>query len=372
MNITLKKLAVFFAFLVFGNTLSAQENLQLGQKLHSDNVKNDITIIKKNKTTSVKDQARTGTCWCFATISFLESELLRMYDKEYDLSEMFVVRSNYTRRILDNYYRQGKGNISEGSIAHMVIKAIKANGIVPEEVYSGCLNPNKGHYHGMMQKYIQAVSKVAVDSKRPLNVNLLNGIYDSHLGEVPSEFKYKGKKYNAQSFAKSLKLNLDDYVELTSFSHHPFNELVPLEIPDNWDHEKMYNVSLEDLMKVMDNAIAKGYTFSWDGDVSEEEFRARGIKVLYNGEKENGVVTQAIRQKGFERFVTTDDHLMHGVGLAKDSEGIEYYIIKNSWGPEVQDKGYLYMSKDYAAAKTVSILVHKDSIPKDVRKKLGL
>ena len=348
-----------------------------------------FTPVKDIPATPVKDQARTGTCWCFATVSFLEAELLRQGKGEYDLSEMFVVRNNYNDRIFDNYLRRGKGNINPGSIAHMATKAIEKYGIVPESAYHGINYDSPGHNHGELSAYLKGIADVSVEQRNlsPEYHKLVKSLFDIYLGEVPETFEYKGKTYNPMSFAKMLGFDdMSDYVELTSFSHHPFYQQVPLEIPDNWDHEKLWNVPLEDFIEIMDNALKNGYTVAWDGDLTSGEFQHnRGIAICPNPEDfqeavklekvyPDRVVTQEVRQKDFETFRTVDDHLMHLTGLYKDQNGNLFYKTKNSWGegrnPEM--KGYLYMSRAYVMMRCVSIMVHKDAIPKDIRKKLNL
>ena len=348
-----------------------------------------FTPVKDIKVTPVKDQARTGTCWCFATVSFLEAELLRHGKGEYDLSEMFVVRNNYTDRIFDNYLRRGNGNINPGSIAHMATKAIKKYGIVPESVYNGINYDSKSHNHGEMSAYLKGIADVSVELKNlsPEYNKLVKSLFDIYLGEVPETFEYNGKTYTPMSFAKMLGFDdMDDYIELTSFSHHPFYQQVPLEIPDNWDHEKLWNVPLEDFIEIMDNALKNGYTVAWDGDLTSGEFQHnRGIAICPNPEDfqeavklekvyPDRVVTQEVRQKDFETFRTVDDHLMHLTGLYKDQNGNLFYKTKNSWGEGRNEemKGYLYMSRSYVMMRCVSIMVHKDAIPKDIRKKMGL
>jgi bleomycin hydrolase len=340
-------------------------------------------------TTSVKDQARTGTCWCFATISFLEAELIRQGKGEYDLSEMFVVRNNYKDRIFDNYLRRGNGNINPGSIAHMATQAIAKYGIVPESAYHGINYDSKGHNHGEMSTYLKAIAAASIELKNlsPEYNELIESLFDIYLGKMPETFKYNGKEYTPKSFAKMLGLDdVSDYIELTSFSHHPFYEQVPLEIPDNWDHARLWNVPLDELMAIIDNALTNGYTVAWDGDLTAGEFNHnRGIAICPKPEDfaeavklekvyPDRVVTQEMRQKDFETFRTVDDHLMHLTGLFTDQNGNKFYKTKNSWGegrnPEM--KGYLYMSKAYLQMRTVSIMVHKDAIPKDIRKKLNL
>ena len=348
-----------------------------------------FTPVKDIKVTPVKDQARTGTCWCFATVSFLEAELLRQGKGEYDLSEMFVVRNNYTDRIFDNYLRRGHGNINPGSIAHMATKAIEKYGIVPESAYSGINYGSDKHNHGELSAYLKGIADVSVELKNlsPEYNKLIKSLFDIYLGEVPETFEYNGKTYTPQSFAKMLGFDdMSDYIELTSFSHHPFYQKVPLEIPDNWDHETLWNVPLDDFIDIIDNALKNGYTVAWDGDLTAGEFQHnRGIAICPNPEDfaeavklekvyPDRVVTQEVRQKDFETFRTVDDHLMHLTGLFKDQNGNLFYKTKNSWGEGRNEemKGYLYMSRAYVQMRCVSIMAHKDAIPTDIRKKLGL
>ena len=367
----------------------------------------EFTTVVSQKATPVKDQASTGTCWCFATTSFIESELLRRGKGEYDLSEMFIVRQKYMNQIADNYLRQGKGNVGEGSLAHTVTNVFKQVGIVPEEVYSGLINDKKSHNHGEMNRYLKALIEANVASKKrsPQFDKMVNYLFDIYLGEVPEKFTYKGKEFTPESFTKSLGLNMDDYIELTSFTHKPYYQTFSPEVPDNWEHQQMYNIPLDELIETMDHALKSGYTISWDGDVSEQGFsfkngiainpeveaiedysttdRARFEK-LQKYQRLDEVfkfehpypeinVTPEVRQEGYEKFVTTDDHLMHVTGIAKDQNGTKYYITKNSWGEDGNKfGGYLNMSESYVRAKTICILVHKDSLPKELKKKLGI
>lgn len=367
----------------------------------------EFTVIVSHKATPVKDQASTGTCWSFATTSFMESELLRMGKGEYDLSEMFIVRQKYMNQVEDNYFRRGKGNIGEGSLAHTFTNAYKQVGIVPEEVYSGLTDEAKSHNHGEMCRYLKALVEANIASKKrtPQYNMLLNTLFDTYLGKIPEKFSYKGKEYTPESFTKSLGLNMDDYIELTSFSHKPYYQTFAPEVPDNWENHQMYNLPLDELIEVIDYALNKGFTLCWDGDVSEQGFSFKnGVAIQPQVEKTEDYsttdrarfeklpkhqrldevfkfeqpypeinVTQEVRQEGYERFITTDDHLMHIIGLAKDKNGTKYYITKNSWGADANKVGgYLNMSESYVRAKTISILVHKDSLPKVLRKKLGI
>ena len=353
--------------------------------------------------TPVKNQAATGTCWCFATTSFMESELLRMGKGTYDLSEMFIVRQKYMNQLQDNYLRRGNGNIGQGSLSHTFMNAYRQVGIVPEEVYTGINYDSERHNHSEMVRYMHAIADVAVKTKQrsPEYDKLIANLFDTYLGKLPEKFTYKGKEYTP----KSLGLNMDDYIELTSFTHHPYYVKFDVEVPDNWEHSLMYNLPLDEMMETVDYALTNGYTVCWDGDVSEKGFsftngvainpEVKKVEDLSNtdrarfeklGEKERLEevfkferpypeikVTPEVRQAGFESFVTTDDHLMHVTGITKDQNGTKYYITKNSWGTD-RNKfgGYLNMSESFVRAKTIYVMVHKDAIPKAIKTKLGI
>lgn len=366
-----------------------------------------FTVTDSVPATPVKNQASTGTCWCFATTSFMESELLRKGKGEHDLSEMFIVRQKLKNQLDDNYLRRGNGNIGPGSLSPTYINAFKQVGVVPEEVYNGINYDSKTHNHGELMPMLHAVADVAVKSKKrsPQYYQVVDGILDTYLGKVPEKFKYRGKEYTPKSFAESLGLNMDDYVNLTSFTHHPYYESFILEVPDNWEYASMYNLPLDELMATIDGALSNGYSVCWDGDVSEKGFMfkkgaainpelndlsryeptdtarfapmnaAQRFEEIQKFEKPYPeiVVTPEVRQKGFESFVTTDDHLMHLTGIAKDQNGTKYYVTKNSWGTERNDnKGYLNMSDSFVRAKTIYVMMHKDALPKELRKRLGI
>lgn len=366
-----------------------------------------FTEVVKVPATPVKNQASTGTCWCFATTSFMESELLRMGKGTYDLSEMFIVRQKYMNQLQDNYVRHGEGNIGQGSLSHTFKHAFDQVGIVPEEVYTGINYDSDRHNHGEMVRYIQAIAETAVKMKKrsPQYDALVQNLFDTYLGKLPEKFTYQGKEYTPKSFAASLGLDMDDYIELTSFTHHPYYTMFDVEVHDNWEHERMYNLPLDELMETMDYALKNGYTVCWDGDVSEKGFsfkngvainpevkkvddyattdRARFEKLDEKGRLEEVYkfeqpypevkVTPEVRQEGFEAFVTTDDHLMHLTGITNDQQGTKYYITKNSWGTERNAfGGYLNMSESYVRAKTIYIMLHKDAVPKAIKAKLGL
>lgn len=366
-----------------------------------------FTTVASQKATPVKNQASTGTCWCFATTSFMESELLRMGKGTYDLSEMFIVRQKYMNQLQDNYLRHGNGNIGQGSLSHTFMNAYRQVGIVPEEVYTGINYNSERHNHSEMVRYMHALADVAVKTKArsPEYDKLIENLFDTYLGKLPEKFTYQGKEYTPKSFAESLGLNMDDYIELTSFTHHPYYVKFDVEVPDNWEHSLMYNLPLDEMLETMDHALKNGYSVCWDGDVSEKGFsftngvainpevkkvedmsntdRARFEKL---GERERLEevfkferpypeikVTPEVRQAGFESFVTTDDHLMHVTGITQDQNGTKYYITKNSWGTD-RNKfgGYLNMSESFVRAKTIYVMVHRDAIPKAIKAKLGI
>lgn len=357
--------------------------------------------------TSVKNQAQSGTCWCFATTSFMEAELLRKGKGEHDLSEMFIVRQKLHNQLDDNYLRRGRGNIGQGSLSHTWNNAFRQVGIVPEEVYTGINYDSPRHSHGEMMSMIQAVAETAVKNRKrsPQYEQVVDAVLDAYLGPLPEKFEYRGKQYTPQSFAKELGLNMDDYVELTSFTHHPYYEEVEIEVPDNWEHAKMWNLPLDEFMGVIDHALQNGYSVAWDGDVSEKGFMfGKGVAInpdvkdvarfepadtaamaklsekerleeVYKAEKPypEVVVTPEVRQEGYETFVTTDDHLMHLTGLVTDQNGTKYYVTKNSWGTERNDNGgYINMSDSFVRAKTIYVMMHKDALPQALRKKLNI
>jgi bleomycin hydrolase len=330
-----------------------------------------FTPVVELKATSVKNQAGTNTCWCFATTSFIESELLRTGKGEYDLSEMFIVRKNYSDKLKDNYLRQGNGNIEGGSLLHDWMRVFTESGIVPDEVYNGLNYGSLTHNHGELQGFINAIAAVPVKRKNESIQyhKIVDAVLDTYLGKVPESFTYKEVNYTPKSFAESLGINPADYIEITSFTHFPFYTLGILEVPDNWSMARFYNVPLDELIEIMDYSLNNGYTVNWDGDVSENGFsHSRGLAVFPEAN-----VTQEMRQAGYENFTTTDDHSMHLTGIVKDPNGIKYYITKNSYGTGSNSfGGYLNMSESYVRAKTLFIMVNKNSVPPGIKTKLGL
>lgn len=341
-------------------------------------------LVKSVSCTPVKSQDRTGTCWSFATSSFLESEAIRLGKGPQDFSEMFVVRNIYKDKARNYILRQGKANFSQGSLSHDLMRVIGKSGMVPESAYSGKLDGNKKHDHAEMEAVLKGMLDGVLKQKRLSKKwsKAFDKVVDVYLGEAPNEFIIDGKKYTARSYADEIGLDPSNYVSITSFTHHPYYKDFILEIPDNYSNGAFYNVPIGDLQAIVNNAIDKGYSVAWDGDVSETGFSAdNGIAIVPEDEERNDlfvrpgmekVVTQQMRQEDFESLATTDDHLMHLTGIAKDKVGKKYYLIKNSWGEVSEYKGFLYMSEAYLKLKTVAILVHKDAIPSHIASKLKL
>lgn len=361
-----------------------------------------FTVESEVKRTPVKNQYHTGTCWCFSTVSYLESELLRLGKEEIDLSEMFVVRHTYPQKALNYIRLHGKANHSQGGQSHDVIDQIRQYGIVPEEVYTGMNIDEKRHNHSEMVPVLQSILDAILLQRRgrvtPRWLDAYNAVLDVYLGKAPESFTYKEKTYTPKSFAQDyLALNLDDYVELTSYTHHPFYQKCRLELPDNWTfNENYYNVPMADLETIADNAIKNGYSFVWDGDVSEKDFsggrsdkdHGTGYAIvpekdwddMTKDERSEKVtkpvkekeITQELRQKTFDNLTTTDDHLMHIVGIVHDQTGAKFYLTKNSGGIDQAYKGYVYLSRPYFLLKLTAMMVHKDALPLDIKEKLGL
>lgn len=366
-------------------------------KTNKKNSEYKFTETKSIDATSVKNQGRTGTCWTFSSLSFFESELMRMgKGKDFDLSEMFVVRTAYPLKA-ENYVRMhGKAQFAEGGEFHDVVHVIKNYGMVPTEVYNPSFD--KGgkfpYNHHDMDSILAEQLKVVVDPKNETIKpeewrKTFNSTLDKYLQPIPESFEYKGKKYTPQSYAKELGINPDDYVYITSFTHHPFYQPFVIEIPDNWAWQQAYNVPLDELMQTMSGAISKGFGIGWAADVSEKYFRFKdGLAIVPEGwdkmsdaEKDKAFttpvkqasITQEMRQTAFDNYETQDDHGMHIVGMAKDQNGTPYYIVKNSWGTDRNEcDGYFYASEAYVKYKTVSIMVHKKALSAELAKKLGI
>lgn len=366
-----------------------------------------FTPVKELKITSVKNQNRTGTCWSFSAIGFWESELLRTGKGDYDLSEMFVVSHSYKDKA-DKYVRlHGKLNFAQGGSFYDVQYVWKHYGMVPEEAMTGLQYGEEVHVHGEMEQaasgYVGAIvrnpnGKLSTSWKKGFD-----GIIDAYLGELPITFTYKGKEYTPQSFSKELGLDMDDYVSLTSYSHHPFYSKFIIEVEDNWRWDSSYNLPIDDLMAVFDNAIQTGYSIAWASDVSEKGFSRNGvaivpdvvsmersgsdqdrwlgkskkeideeIKKLFDAPCKELEITQEMRQAAYDNYQTTDDHGMQIYGIAKDQTGNKFYMVKNSWGTDNKYKGSWYASEAFVKYKTMNIVLHKDALPKAIKAKLGL
>ncbi|WP_143307372.1 C1 family peptidase [Chitinophaga vietnamensis] len=343
-----------------------------------------LIVEKNNKATSVKNQAMTGTCWCFSTTSLVESECLRKGQAELDLSEMFTVRNIYIEKARNYVLRQGNARFDEGGLGHDVIRAIATYGIVPESVYSGLVNGATAYNHsvmtGTLKKYLDSIIK----SKPPIPDNWEAGftaILDEYMGKPPATFEYNGKTYTPISFAKEVvKFDADDYATFTSFTHHPFGQRFVVEVPDNFSNGSYYNVPLEQLKSITKSALEKGYTVMWDADASNRGWASnKGYAMLMpndsilatmnvNPEMKEAVYSQESRQRLYEELVTQDDHLMHITGIEKTPGGKTFFIVKNSWGKKAGPfDGYINVSEPYFAINTITIIVPKAALDKNLK-----
>lgn len=355
-----------------------------------------FSTVKNLEATPVQNQNQTSTCWSFSSLSFFESELIRLgKGREFNLSEMFVVNKVYSLKA-DNFIRMhGKTNFGEGGGFPDAIQVLRQCGIVPEEVYSGKKEQKAPHNHHLLETTLSNILRPsAQEETQKIDFSFLHNTVaatvDEFLGKTPEKFDYKGKSYTPRTYADATGLNPDDYIFLTSFSHHPFYEAFVLEIPDNWNWQKVYNLPLAEFSEVMRNAIQTGYTIAWGADVSEKGFmRADGLAIVpeksfseMTEEERKSLatkpvkqlsMTQELRQKAFDNYETQDDHGMHITGLVKDQNETSYYVVKNSWGRESnQCDGYFFASESYVLYKTTSIMLHKKALPVALAKKLGI
>lgn len=366
-----------------------------------------FTKVTNLDATPVQDQNNTGTCWSFSALSYFESELLRMGKGTQNLSEMYVVRQSYIDKA-DKYVRMhGKSNFGQGGGFWDIPYVLKNYGIVPEEVYNGKnYGGGEKHNHSELEAVLTAIVKTVTDNpQKTLTTSwkkAYTSVVDAYLGNVPESFTYQGKKYTPKEYANSLGLKMDDYVAISSYTHHPFYQPFILEVEDNWAAQPVFNVPLDDMMAVVNNAISKGYTVAWATDVSEKGFSFKnGLAIVpedetavakkgednkqFNnaGADKTGTpfdapckekeITQQNRQEAFDNYSTTDDHGMHITGIFKDQTGKVYYHVKNSWGTKNNDcDGYLFASEAFVKYKTMDIMIHKDALPADLKKKLGI
>ena len=369
-----------------------------------------FTTIKENPVTSMKDQNRSGTCWDYPTLSFFEAEILKATGKNYDLCESFVANKTYMERAIQVVRYHGDCQFAQGGSAEDVLATLKNHGIVPEgtmpfpgSLYGDSLN-NFNEFFGVLEPYVAAISKS--DAKKISNAWKvgLQGILDAYLGKCPEKFTFEGKEYTPKSFMASLGINLDDYVSITSYTHHPFYTAFAVEVQDTGRFPLSYNVPMDEMMQIIDNAVNEGYTVAWGGDVSEDGFTRNGLAYAVDSKKTQQslqgsdmakwlkmtatkkrdiidslgctvpeiVPTQELRQERFDNWELTDDHGMHIYGIAKDQNGKEYYMVKNSWGETGAYKGTWYMTKTFIAANTMDFLINKNAIPAEIRKKLGI
>ena len=401
------KKTLFITALVLTISGFSQEKFETNKK-DSDY---KFTVLKDLEATNVQSQGRTGTCWSFSSLSFFESEIIRLNNEKHNLSEMFVVRNAYVGKA-ENFLRMyGTFTFGPGGAFHDIPWVIKRYGIVPEEVYRGLNYGDTIHRHAEMEAILGATVKELASKPQngtltPVWKKAFTGILDAYLGNLPENveefnFTYKGKEYSPMSYAKSLGLDMDNYISLTSYNHHPFYSKFVLEVQDNWAMQSAYNLPIEEFMGVMEEAIMSGYTFAWGADVSEKGFAYRdALAILPEDEstitkkgKDNKhfsdagahkisnafmtpvkekIVTQEQRQLAFDVQETTDDHGMHVTGLVQDQNGTKYFIVKNSWGKTNQCDGYFFASFPYVRYKTMNILVHKDALSKNIKKKIGI
>ena len=397
----MKKILTFALLAMIATGAQAEE-----KKDSANKNKPVFTVIKEIPITSIKDQNRSGTCWDYSTLSYFEAEILKKTGKTYDLCESFVANKTYMDRAVQVVRLHGDCQFAQGGSAYDVHYVLQHYGICPEDampfpgsLYGDSLN-NFNEFFSLMEPYVEAVAKNKARKISPQWKVGLQGILDAYLGKCPETFTYEGKTYTPKTFAASLGLDWNDYVSITSYTHHPFYTAFPVEVQDNWRNPLSYNVPMDEMMQIIDNAIMNGYTVAWGGDVSEDGFTRQGLAYAIDAKKTQSlqgsdmarwlklsaakkrnvidslgctvpeiVPTQEMRQERYDNWELTDDH---GFGIAKDQNGKEYYMVKNSWGESGDYKGIWYMTKTFIAANTMDYTVNKNAIPKDIRKKLGL
>ena len=353
-----------------------------------------FTVVKSLAATSVKNQGNTGTCWCFATCSMLESELLKKGFEETDLSEMYIVRNAYVEKAILYVRLHGKYNFGQGGEAHDVINIMRKYGMIPKSEYSGTKTDEAYLDHTLLEIDLKSYLDTLItkhEDKLPADwLKAYEKILDKHFGKIPKSFRYKGNSYTPQSYLKDyLGINPDDYIEFTSFTHHPFYKKFFLEVPDNWSFEQYNNIPLNELIEVIDSSIYKGYTVGWGGDITEKEFSSKSSLAIvpekdWNDkskiekdstlkvyEKEKNI-TQEMHQISFDNYTTTDDHFMHITGIAKNDNNDKFYILKNSWGIRGDKNGYIYASEEFIKYKNTTIIVNRNAVPKKILEECGV
>lgn len=367
-----------------------------------------FTTVKENPITSIKNQASSGTCWAWSGLAFLESELIRKGKGEHDLSAMYFVHRNYADQAEKYVRMNGALNFSQGGSFADIVETLDEYGVIPLELYDGLNYGTNRHMHSELSEgltgYLEAINKKPNKNLSTAWKAGLQGILNAYLGDIPSDFEYKGKKYTPQSLAKELDLKSEDYISLTSYTHHPFYKPFAIEVADNWRWATSYNLPIDEFMEVMDYVINQGYTIAWASDVSEIGFSREGIAVVPDGESQENIgsdqahwlglsikekedqlkrkvlqgpvvekkINQEMRQIAYDTQETTDDHGMQIYGIAKDQKGTKYYMVKNSWGEAGKYKGLWYASESFVKYKTMSIVINKKSLPAQIAKKLGL
>ena len=382
-------------------------NANAKEKKDENKNKPVFTTIKANPITSVKDQNRSGTCWDYSTLSFFEAEILKATGKTYDLCESFVANKDYMDRAVQVVRLHGDCQFAQGGSAYDVYYVLKNYGICPEDampfpgsLYGDSLN-NFNEFFGQLEPYVAGIARSKANKISNQWKVGLQGILDAYLGKCPESFTYQGKKYTPKSFAASLGLNWDNYVSITSYSHKPYYTQYAVEVQDNWRNPLSWNLPMEDMARIIENAIMNGYTVAWGGDVSEPGFTRKGLAYFYDTKKMESLSgsdmarwlkmspakrtnlvdslgctvpelepTAEQRQQRFDNWELTDDHGMLIYGIAKDQNGKEYYMVKNSWGETGDYKGTWYMTKNFIIANTMDYMVNKNAIPKDILKKI--
>jgi len=386
--------AVLIALAATSN-VSAQDDLMNKVKANqSANSKDHFTFtdVINLENTSVKDQGSSGTCWSYSGNSFIESEMIRMGKKPVELAQIFTARNAYVEKGKMYVKMHGAVTLGEGGAFHDVMNMYKKYGTVPRSAYTGLQEGQTRNNFSEMSKMSESVlASVIKNDKLSENwVKAYTSVIDTYLGEAPTEFTYEGKKYTPKTFADQVVgVKAEDYVEISSLKEYPYYTKFTLLVPDNWSFDQVYNVKMDELVETVDNALKNGYTVAWAGDVSEKGFSWKnGVAFvpeidfaqmtteqkaeMFNGPKAEKKVTEDDRQKAFDNYETTDDHGMHITGVAKDQNGKEYYIVKNSWGLSNDYKGYMYMTKEFMKYKATGIMLHKNAVPKAIAKKLAI